>query len=649
MKLRDCVRPRHPGRHPFTNLTDGATAGDQNARRLRVVREQRGRDVATGRALERRADEGRDERPAQRRIFENDHERAPPPFDAEHPDAGQGGFARELRHEIFERALRHLAHPSRRTATDGRTEGTPERFARRGGRRVGQLDQRGEWDEEQPIVARAGAHGAVSEIEANALGRVEGGSGHRGSLFYTSRSKKVSNRRSLVITRSRRTLSIRGPAAAALAAAAFRASAALAGAPSSLAPGDADGSPGADGGVGGQAPGLARGPLIEAAAPTEDECRGCSHVCSFRHPLCVEAPRGSAGAAALATLAAADRAWDAITGALAAPAPDGGVDGVWHIELAGAVEGGGEARLLERDPVARFDRGSSFARVDRALPPGCSLDLALARAVARGSLWRAAPATDEASARAETETLARLATPCAGADGDTDVFQAHPERAIVDRASPAYERGASLFFGWLDARFGAAPGALVVGLWALAPTRTPFDADRWAAAPTGFDVLRESLKDTLGQGSTLDDVFVRFAVVRASMTPAPRAAWHVAWPSEARRLASPLPVAPTGASYVLVDAQAASPRAKLRLEPQWEDFGRMRWVAVKLDAAGRSIGELPVASLDRTPHASMTIESLDGADRVLVVGVNVGSTERAFDPGDGEWEPHGWLLTLAGE
>ncbi len=395
----------------------------------------------------------------------------------------------------------------------------------------------------------------------------------------------------------------------------------------------------------------AQGPLIEYAPTPEGACPGCSQVCSFRHRLCVDAPRGTAGPVALAALAAADRAWDAITGALGAPAPDGGTDGRWHVELADSVDGGGEALLGERDLVAHFDRAASFARVDRSLARarGCALDLALARAVAQGSLWRAAPATDEASARAETETLARLATPCAGPDGDTEVFQSHPERAVVDRASAAYERGASLFFGWLDATFGAEPGALLVGLWALAPTRTSYDADRWAAAPTGFDVLRESLKNALGPGSTLDDVFVRFAVARAAMAPPARAAWHVAWPVPPRRLASPEPVAPTGASYVLVDHRGVPAGAKLRLEPEWEDYGRMRWVVMKLDAAGATLGEVPVTSLDRTAHASMTIESLDATDRLLVVGVNVGGTERRFDPGDGEWEPHGWLLTLAGE
>jgi hypothetical protein len=75
----------------------------------------------------------------------------------------------------------------------------------------------------------------------------------------------------------------------------------------------------------------------------------------------------------------------------------------------------------------------------------------------------------------------------------------------------------------------------------------------------------------------------------------------------------------------------------------------MRWVAVKLDAAGHSLAEIPVRSLDRGTRASMTVEALDGVDRVLIVGVNVGSTEQPFDPAQGEWEPHGWLLTVQAE
>ena len=74
----------------------------------------------------------------------------------------------------------------------------------------------------------------------------------------------------------------------------------------------------------------------------------------------------------------------------------------------------------------------------------------------------------------------------------------------------------------------------------------------------------------------------------------------------------------------------------------------MRWTVVKLDASGRAMAVVPVTSLRLATRASLTVQLLDGVDRVLVVGVNVGSTEHPFDPGQGEWEPHGWLLTLEG-
>jgi hypothetical protein len=353
-------------------------------------------------------------------------------------------------------------------------------------------------------------------------------------------------------------------------------------------------------------------------------------------------------------LAAADRMWEVLYGALALPAPDVDLDGAWHVYLvdqaqsAGAAVGAGTP-LREREPRAGFDAVTSFALVDRGTPPGCPLDLALARALSRASLWRSAPATDEGSARAETEVLARLAVPCATSQEDAKEFQLHPERTIVDPASLAFNRGAALFFGWLDDTFAREPGGLIRGLWALAPTRTPPNAWRWSATPTGFDVLRTSWKGAISIGSTLDDVFVRFALQRAHVTPSVRVAWRIPWPARARRVASPEPVSPTGASYVVVDHAGAPIGARLRVEADWEDYGRMRWVVVKLDAAGGTLAELTVTSLDRGTHASMTVESLEGVDRILIVGVDVGSTEQPFDPDQGAWEPHGWLLTVAGE
>ena len=404
----------------------------------------------------------------------------------------------------------------------------------------------------------------------------------------------------------------------------------------------------ASGGAASDVASLRTGPVIEYARPPAESSSWAS-ACSFRHAVCVHASRRTSPSLLLATVSSAERAWDVLEGALALPPPDTDVDGAWHVYLVDDVPGGGRAVLDTCDPRSHHDRCGSFGLVDRATPTGCALDLALARAWASAALLRAVPATDEASARAQTEALARLAVPCADPWQDTVEFQSHPERALADPSSGAFDRGASTFYEWLDATFARSAGGLLRGLWALAPTRTPPGTWRWSAAPTGYDVLRESLKGALSTDSTIDDVFVAFAVERARATPSVRLAWHIPWPEQARRLASPVPVFPTGSSYLLVDHAGAPPGAKLRLEAQWEDYGRMRWVVVKLDARGQTMAEVPVTSLQRATRASLTVESLEGVDRLLIVGVNVGSTEHPFDPDQGEWEPHGWLLTLEGQ
>lgn len=373
---------------------------------------------------------------------------------------------------------------------------------------------------------------------------------------------------------------------------------------------------------------------------------GANEACSFRHPMCVAGGPRTARADLLATLAAADAAWETLTGAVALPPPDGDLDGRWRLYLAEDEAEEGRAALTGLDPRTSDDRGRSFGVIPAAPLSTCLRERAVARAIAWGSLLRSAPATDLGTARAETEMLARLATPCPALDADTYAFQATPERALVDPESPAAGAGAWMFFDWLDRSLASRPAALVGGLWALAPTKTPPSAPRWPATPTGFDVLRSSLKGRLGTDSTLDDALLAFAVDRGLAFPRPRLAWHVPWPEHARRFASPTPVTPTGASYVLVDHAGARAGASLRVEATWEDFGRMRWAIVKVDATGAAMAVLPIASPPRAKSAAITVELVDETAGILVVGANVGSTECAFDPNQGSWEPHGWLLTI---
>lgn len=372
-------------------------------------------------------------------------------------------------------------------------------------------------------------------------------------------------------------------------------------------------------------------------------------VCSVTLPLCVRGMTGTRGATLLAALGALERAWRVERGALALPSPDGGIDGPWTAYLVDGVPEGGTAHLAGRDPRGDLDRGWTFGVLDRTLAPGCALDAAAARAVARGSLWRAVPATDTGSAAAEASAVAALASGCAADASTRGAFQASPERALLDTSDASASSGAALFFDWVDATFGREPAALLGATWALAPTHTLAAAASWAPHPSAFDVWKVSLAGALGTDSDLDDVFLHFGIDRAFDWPPARLAWHLPWPDHARRVASPVAVAPTGASYVIVDHVGAPAGANLRLEADWEDYGRMRWAVVKVDAAGRPAAVLPIATQKMATHAAITVETLDGVDHLLVVGVDVGSTEHAFDPNQGAWEPHGWLLTVQPE
>jgi hypothetical protein len=300
------------------------------------------------------------------------------------------------------------------------------------------------------------------------------------------------------------------------------------------------------------------------------------------------------------------------------------------------------------DPRTRLERGVSVAWIDRSAR-GCLLELAVARAVAQGSLLASAPATAKGLGLAETEELARLAAPCGVFDENARVFQAEPERTLFDGSSPAFARGGAAFFEWLDAKFGRAPGALVPAIWALTPGRSDVQGTGTHADATVFDVLAKSLHGAaFASDSTLDEVFVGFAVARAVMWPPVRTAWEVPWPERPRRLVSPTPVSPTAASYVVIHREAAPRGSRLRLEMEWEDYARMRWVALKLGSSGAILAQIHVSSPNLATQAALTLDALDDTDRVVVVGVNVGSTEHALEPAQDEWEPHGWMLTIEG-
>jgi hypothetical protein len=400
-----------------------------------------------------------------------------------------------------------------------------------------------------------------------------------------------------------------------------------------------------------------------------------ARVCSLREAICVHGdipPR-----VLLGVLASAERAWEVETEALALPAPDADLEtGAYDLYVVHGIAEGAVTVLGSRDPRARFDRASAYTLFDASLALGdsCSRDTAIAASVARASLFRVAPATDEGSARAEAAYFARLAVPCAIARLDgIDTFQRSPERAFFDpfeasdsAADAEFSRGASLFYWWLDWSFSPSPGGIVRALWALSPTATPFGAERWNDEPDTLDVLRESFKDVITSGSRVEDILTEFGTTRALLGPrdngvelpearplgaalSPRIDWTIDWPTTPRRLACPAGLAPTGSEYVLIHHAGAPAGSRLRVEAEWEQHAAIHWTVVKLDRSGRELGRIPVTAPPRATEAQATIVDLDATDALLVVATNVGDPYVQLDPDDERFEPHNWLVTLAAQ
>lgn len=399
-----------------------------------------------------------------------------------------------------------------------------------------------------------------------------------------------------------------------------------------------------------------------------------TRACSMRLPLCVHSAGNIPGRQVLDVLASAERAWSTLTGALDLPPPDVDQDDLrYHVYLVDptlATARRGVTYPRARDVRSRIDRARAFSLIDSSMHAGCNLDAVVTREVARAVLYRAAPATAEGIARAHTTYLAQLVAPCALAFAveEASAFQSRPDRTVCD-AEPeagASADGASLFWSRIDWAYGRQPGAIILGQWALAPSMTDVGAQRWHDEPDAFDVLRVSFKNALSTNSTISDLLLDTAVARAFMgsaddglhQPETRTLgdaakvpldWNIEWPAKPRRLSHREPVQPSGASYVVVRRDGAPKGARLRVEIAWEEHSLFRWAFVKLDAQGRELGRVPIATRERATEAQATLVDLDNVDRVLLVGVNVGDPAYRFDPDDEVWEPHGWLLTIAAE
>ena len=389
---------------------------------------------------------------------------------------------------------------------------------------------------------------------------------------------------------------------------------------------------------------------LHPGSPAADEPRGAPLARSFSHPLRVVG-RAEDAPAAVRLLVDAERAYDAVTLGLGMPAPD--VDprtGLLTVSLDADLREPLRVNLV-REPVSAYDR--AFAEVhlaaDWGRAPGCARDRTLARGMARASLARLSPAIVERDARALSEALANLATPCAA--------PAPPPPTTLSLARDA--TGTAAFWDDLDATYGADPGQLLLATADLSATRTtghlpPRRDDPWLPSPDVYTVLRASFADALTKGSTFDDVLLDLAVRRVFARQGADVAvdWRIEWPDTPRRLAL-TPLEACGTSYTVIQLPGAPPaHLQLRLEASWEQHATMRFALLALAPDGHLLRRLDPPAIFHATSTNTTLVDLEGAAAVVIVVTNTGDPDVSLSlPLDDTRspEPHVALLTLASQ
>jgi hypothetical protein len=397
-------------------------------------------------------------------------------------------------------------------------------------------------------------------------------------------------------------------------------------------------------------PGLAIRYIAPPSAPKK--------ACSLHLPICMH---GSRESEILRALSASERMFGAlrqVTG-WASVRPGSPHLDLYQVEGSDFDAPSAEAHLLERCAFAGFDTARAFVVLHGVPKSASGLDAQVALGLALASSYVAAPAADRFSRLGIAAALAELASGRATKEADSAQADsaAYPEASILFGVGERPQRAfaSTAFFRWLDLHYGQTSGQMLPLLWAYGPTKTPTDAPHWFHEPTTLDVLRESMKDARFLGSKLDDILMRFATDRAffdrseSHLTLPEPAWELAWPVAPRRILAPRPIAPLGASYILIDRRSARKGARLRLEAEWELEARIRWSVVKLDAQFQELSRMTLGAAERATEVQGSITELDQSAYVLIVAVNLGNPKFVLNPDDELREPHTWLLSLAEE
>jgi hypothetical protein len=366
---------------------------------------------------------------------------------------------------------------------------------------------------------------------------------------------------------------------------------------------------------------------------------------------------------ALRWLRALERAYELVVLGVGAPVPlsDFALGGGPALDL---YLSRGDAPLSvghDADDAMRSDASSAFCTVGADSP---TPDRDATCCVAEALTFRLDAAESPHLRRALAEEVWLSAGTTTSADTRAiDDVQAHPEVTLLRRDEVSWSAGASLFFDYLDTRYGAGPaGAIGFAMFALSAGEPSPAALRWRNEPDIVDVLRSTFGGTPSEYARW---WSDFSVVRAfagsrgagaeAMLPwagdfaRVRFDWSIALSSLPRRVAGVHPIDPLGAAYLWLDIDEDPKTTQIGFRAEWEAPVAFKWTLVTVAADGRELARLDVPYLERETVVERSLVRLQGARGVLIVGTNLGdvSPTYPFDPDFEPFEPHGYTVYLA--
>ncbi len=389
------------------------------------------------------------------------------------------------------------------------------------------------------------------------------------------------------------------------------------------------------------------GPVVERPV---HPVRSCDPVA----PVCVHAPASVPPEVVARARVALAYAWSVAIETMRIPPPilDGarGGDPRLDVYLAHEVEG---SIVVGRDPIDRLvdhDAAPAFLLLDEDVVRrgGCELSFTATRALVRAS----ALGIDASETPVLVDGLARrvadVVAPCPTlVDPTIAEVQSKPWRSMG--ASPT---GYQLLARTLDRQFGQGLAAIVPAVLSMAVNHrgiiVPGADDELGPVhfhndTTVLDVLSLTLIDA---GSTLEEVLLEVASARALDRIAPAYEWTVPVSSLPRRFALRRPIEPMGMTFVKIDLDAPPKSDGIELDLAWDGGAKFIWKVLKVDGAGKKIGEVPVPPLETTRKVTVDVRRLAGARSIVLCGVNVGDPIRPFHPDEPRSPGHGYELGI---